>query len=296
MKTKNYIRFLTGSILAIVVLSSSCKKDRVQQDDYQSMDSFYNQYKEEEQEFIIDSTGSCPLIAKKGTKICISADMLMFINGTGITYPFTLKVVELYSIKDMLLWRIPAIAGGSILETSAEIRVRAFKNNTELVLKPGKKYYMEMDTMATLNNNMQAYYGFDNGGINDWAVETLSSVSVNAYFYSLNVARMGWISSARLHPSAAQNTTVTLSATGTNTQNIEVFLSFVNFKGLMRVTNLISGPVPIGEQVTLVAMAKNQNNDYVLDKQTFTVTVAQQITLNMQVISEADLLTALNGL
>ena len=296
MKTKIYTRFISAAGLLIILFFSSCKKDRIQQDDYQSMDSFYDQYKEEEQEFIIDSTGSCPIIAKKGTKICVTADMFMFTNGTGITYPFTLKVVELYSIKDMLLWRMPAVSGGSILETSAEIRVRAFKNNTELVLKSGRTYYMEMDTMTTLNSNMQPYYGSDNVGTADWAIEPLSTLSVNSYYYILNVGRMGWISSARLHSSASQNTTITFSATGTNTQNIQIFLSFVNFKGLLKVTNLASGSVPIGEQVTLVAMAKNQNNDYFLHKETFSIAANQLITLNLQTISEADLLAALDGL
>ncbi len=274
---------------------SACKKDRVLSDDYQSMDSFYNQYKEAEQEYIIDSTGTCPLICKKETKICVTADMFQFTGGGGITYPFTLKVVELYSIKDMLLWRAPAVAAGNILETSAGIRARTFKNSSELGLISGKTYNMEMDTMSTLLTNMQMYFGSDVNGIIDWT-SSGSSAPPNAYFYTLNPASMGWVSSARAHTSTAQGTTITITATGTNTQNIEVYLVFTGFKGLMKVNNLVSGSVPIGEQVTLFAMAKNQNNDYVLDQQAFTVAANQQITLNMQVVSEASLLSALAGL
>src|SRR2546423_1237548 len=126
MKTKKYL--LSTIFISIVIAAwfSACKKDRMVQDDYQSMDSFYDQNKEEEQEYTIDSSGTCPLICKKQTKICMSADMFQFTNGSGITYPFTLKVVELYSIKDMLLWRAPSTTGGNILETSAENRVRTF--------------------------------------------------------------------------------------------------------------------------------------------------------------------------
>ncbi|MEP7171554.1 MAG: hypothetical protein ABI855_19440 [Bacteroidota bacterium] len=295
MKTKKYILPTIYSFIAIVISFSSCKKDRVVQDDYQSMDSFYDQNKEEEQEYVIDSSGSCPLICKKGTKLCASADILQFTNGSNITYPFTLKVVELYSIKDMLLWQMPAISSGNILETSAEIRVRAFKGSDELELKSGQAYYMEMDTMSNLQSNMQMYYGSSVSNTTDWA-NSNSSVAVNSYFYILNVGRMGWVSSAQLHTSTAQNTTVTITAAGTHPEFIQIYITFANFKGLIKVTNLVSSPIPIGEQVKLFAMAKNQNNDYLLDQQTFTVAANQQITLNLQTISEANLLAAMDGL
>lgn len=294
-KTRNYSPLVLIAITSMLIGFMSCKKDRIVQDDYQDMDSFYNQHKEAEQEYVIDSGGVCPLIAKKETKLCVSDDMFQLPNGTGITYPFTLKVVELYSIKDMLLWRAPSVASGSLLETSAEIRVRSFQNNVEAALKPAKTYGMEMDTMPVLNSSMQPYKGQASGNVINWSIDGLTTVSVNPYFYSLSVGTTGWMSAARLHPST-QTTTIAFSATGTNTQNIEIYLKFNSFKGLMKVTNLVSGSIPVGESVTLVAMAKNQNNDYVLHQQTFTVTAGQQITLNLQVISEASLLAALDAL
>lgn len=294
----NIKKIIFPAIVACLIIIGmySCKKDRIAIDDYQNMDSFYNDNKEPEQEFIIDTLGSCPLIARKGTKICISADMLMFPNGNRVNYPFTLKVVELYSIKDMILWNLPAVSGSNILETSAEIRVRAFKDNTELVLKSGKSYYMEMDTISTLVSNMLPYYGFNSGSATNWVIDNLSSLSFNSWFYTINVGQMGWISAARLHSSSVQNTTVSLSVNGSNTQNIQSYISFNNFKGLIKIDNLVSGNIPVGEQVTLVSFAKKQTNEYVLHKQDYTITTNQQIPLNMQVISEQDLLAALSTL
>ncbi len=306
MKRKSLIKIASLGFLCLIISFAACKKDRIVQDDYQNMDSFYNQHQEEEQVFVIDTPGTCPLIAKKGTKFCMTADMFMYPAGGGINYPFFLKVVELYSIKDMLLWRLPSIAGGTILETSAEIRARTFKVNDELVLNPGRGYYMEMDTMPILNNNMLGYYGYSSGIPTDWTnsissitsgfVDSVTAVSVNQYYYSLTVAHMGWISAASPHTSSGQNTAITLTSLGTNTQNIEIFLSFTGFKGLMKISNLVSGSIPVGEQVTIVAFAKNQNNEFLLQQSTFTIVPNQQIALNMQVISEAGLLTALEGL
>ena len=83
---------------------------------------------------------------------------------------------------------------------------------------------------------------------------------------------------------------------GSNTQNIEIYLIFNGFKGLMKVNNLVSDLVPVGSQVTLIAFAKNQNNDFLLHQQAFVVSANQQITLNFQTISESDLLNRLESL
>jgi len=285
-----------------VLFFNACKKDRVPQDDYQDMDSFYDDNKEQEQEYQIDSSGCqcsfgggpCMLTCSLGTRLCVAAGMFADANGNDISYPFKIKVVELYTIKHMLLWRLPSVSGGNILETSAEIRVRAFKNNDELHLKPGMAYYMEMANMPVINHDMHVYYAPNT----DWqlATDPISVVSDTLSYYRLLVGQMGFVSAARLHSSSSPNTTITLTVPGTNTQNIQSYLSFSNFKGLMRITNLVSGPVPEGEQVKMVAFGKKQTNDYVLHEQSFAVSSNQTIPLSMQVVTLSALLAALAGL
>lgn len=294
MKIRKTSLVVIGIVSLSVIVFNSCKKDRVPQNDYQNMDSFYDDNKEAEQEYVIDTPGVCPLTCLKGTRICVSNDMFMFADSSSITYPFILKVVELYSIKDMLLWRMPSIAGGNILETSAEIRVRTFKNGNELLLKPGKAYYMETANISVINNNMQVYFG----STGDWvhSTDTLSVVTDTLSYYRLFVGQMGFVSAARLHSSSSPNTTITLTVPGTNTQNIQAYLSFRGFKGLMRITNLASGSVPVGESVTLVAFGKKQTNDYVLHEQNFSITSNQQVPLSMQVVTSSALLSALAAL
>ena len=286
-------RIILAAACIAVLFFNACKKDRVPQDDFQNMDSFYDDNKEAEQEYVIDTPGTCPLTCLHGTRICVAADMFQLSDGTPISYPFILKVVELYTIKDMLLWRLPSVSGGNVLETSAAIRVRTFKDGNELVLKPGRTYLMETANMSSVNNNMVAYYS--NGG--DWALATnsLTSVTDSASFYRLMVEQMGFVSAARVH-SSSSTTTVTLTVPGTNTQNIQSYMSFTGFKGLVRVQNLVSGPVPLGESVKFVAFAKKQTNDYVLHEQTFSISSSQQVSLNMQVTTMANLLGVLAGL
>lgn len=312
MKTQSIFRKLFFSSLAIIIIAAACSKKRLEKkeetpkDTYSSMQSFYDKNKQEEQEYVIDTPGNCPLIAKMGTKICVSNDMFMFPDSTDVTYPFILKIVEIYPVKDIILWELPTVAGGKILESAAQIRVRTFKNNIELVLKPGRKYPMELDTMPNLVNGMKVYYGFDAGNIVDWTddvtsissitVDTMSAVFKDTFSYKMFVAKMGWVDCAKLSNISSTTTTITFSASGNGTENIDIFLVFKNFNSVMQVYNLASGQVPVGENVTVIAMALNQNNQYVLHKEDITVTANHQITLNMQVISEADLLNTLDGL
>jgi hypothetical protein len=273
------------------------------------MDDFYNDNQEEEQELQVDSgsNGSCFVTAKKGTRICMARDALRDAGGNDIpNYPFQLKVIELYSIKDMILRKQPSTAGGSILQTSAEIKVRPFKNGNEAYLKDGRYYVMETDTFASTDSGMVSYYGFDNGGVGDWTnvlsniypgfVDSLSSVVATPAYYVLTPAATGYVSAAKQHTSSSQTTPITISVQGSNTQNIEIYVSFNSFKGVMKVTNLASAPVPVGESVTLIAFGKKQNNDYCLHMQTFTVVHNQQVSLNMQVVGQSGILAALETL
>ena len=287
----------------------SCKKDRVPQDDYQNMDSFYSDNQEEEQELQVDSGsgGNCFVMAIKGTRICITRDMLKDIGGNDIpSYPFQLKVIELYTIKDMILRKQPSVAGTTVLNTTAEIKVRPFKDGNEAFLKSGRAYLMETASFTSTDSSMISYYGFDQNGTGNWTtlisdfipgfLDTMSSVTATPAYYILTPATTGYVSAAKAYQPPVQSTPISFSVTGTNTQNIQIFLSFNNVKSVIKVENLTSIPVPIGETVTLVAFAKKQTNDFVLHKETFTVTAGQTITLNMQVISESSLLTSLESL
>jgi len=140
MKSNKLFIYLTAIILVAV---TACRKDRVPQDDYQNMDSFYSDHEEEEQEYTIDTNGTCPLVCKKGTKICVNAEMFELNGGGQVTYPFQLKVIELYSIKDMILRRIPSVASGNPLETSAEIRVEHLKTEMKSFLSPVKNIFLK---------------------------------------------------------------------------------------------------------------------------------------------------------
>ena len=315
MKNHKNIVGKTGFLLLsglFCIAFISCKKDRVPAKtvtgDYASPSSFYTQYQQPEQVFQIDSLSSGPLFGKEGTQLFPDKNIFMYPNGSNFTYPYTIKLIEIYTGKDMILSNMPSVATSNILETGGEIRARAFKGTQELVLRPGKKFHMQLDSNKTLLTGMSVYYGFVSNSINDWtknlssldptiSPDTLSSVVNTPYLYSMNIGRMGWVNCARLYTSSKPTSVLTFTATGTNTQNIDVFIVFTSIHSVMKAYNMKSYPIPDGTPITVVAISRdlNQNSSLVYDKQTITVNGNQQVALNLVTTTDANLLSILSA-
>jgi hypothetical protein len=143
---------------------------------------------------------------------------------------------------------------------------------------------------------MEAHSGVESGNSVNWNKDASTLVSATTDFYTMTVARLEWMMCGRPYAGGGNMTSISVSVQGTNTQNIDIFLVFKNFKSVVQIHNLTSGAVPQGEPVTFIAMALNQNNQYVLHKEDFTISANKQITLDMKPISETDLVNMINGL
>jgi hypothetical protein len=288
------------SVLWISLILFACSKERLEKDDFTSMDEFYNEHRQEEQEYLIDSGGKCPLIARFQTKICLGKAALTLPGGAAFNYPWKLKVVELYSIKDMMLWPMQGMSGDSLLKISAMIRIRAYKDDKELSLKPGGSYLVETDTLVPVYQDMAVHTGSQEPTMVNWtknpvAGDTITTINTSPETYQMKIGTLGW-SMAAANTGSAPYTSIAFTVAGNNTQNIEVFLVMRNFKGLMKVRNLKSLPVPVGEQITLFAMAKKSTGEYVLHKENMNVTAGMEIALKLNVVSEEMLLNEMNDL
>jgi len=155
---KNFTSIITAIAFAGIISFVSCSKDRIEPNEdlnsYESMDEYLDSKKQAEQEYEITEEGSEPLQGQQGTKIWIGKDLLMFPDSSDVEWPFTIRLVELYTPKDMIYYQMPSVAGQNMLETEGEIRVRAFKVDQngveqELLLKPGRVFAIEMPAIAS---------------------------------------------------------------------------------------------------------------------------------------------------
>lgn len=284
-----------------------CKKDRIEQqtlNTYDSPDSYLDSKKPQEQEFQIDSTGSGPLTGNQGTHIWGGKQCLMFPNGDSVTYPFTIKLVELYKPKDMIYYRMPTVASGNILRTDGEIRLRAFKGATELVLKPNPCFaQIEMPNKAP-RTGMRVFYGFETAGHPDWTdkpadLGTPSSLSpvftTTVYGYQAPIARLGWINCDSLANSTSSSS-LAFESTVDDLTNVRFFIYIPKTKTVMQVYDLAnSGNIPNGADIKIIGIALKGSDLYHFYK-TMTVNSSDKIDVEMKAISDADLTALLDGL
>ena len=176
MKSLNLI---ACSLVALVI--ASCSKERIelkpQLNAYSSPNAYLDSKKQAEQEFIITDTSQGPIVGNQGTTIWGSKNCLRMPNGDTISYPFTLKLVELYTPADMIYYQMPTVSASRILATDGEIRIRTYKNGTELNLLPGCAGFMvSMPNTAPQANYRRKFYGFNSGSIVDFT-DDLSSLN-----------------------------------------------------------------------------------------------------------------------
>ncbi len=299
MKTKNFLMNLFFiSIIACALLISSCSKKRIepkeeQLNSYESMNSYYDSKKQQEQEFVIDTSGSGPITGNQGTKLWISKEKLMFPNGDSVQWPYTVKLIELYTPKDMIYYQMPNVSNGALLTTNGEVRVRAFKNGQELLLRPGCTWTVEMPNSNPLAN-MKIYYGVESTYVN-WTNIPADNFNTSAYGYTGNIAKLGWVNCGKLASVSTSTTNYTFTSSTDDLQNVSKFIYFHNVKSLMQVYGSTSGALPLNENIKIILIGINGSQLYNYYNET-QVSSSNQITITMSTISDAGLTAILDTL
>lgn len=309
MKTQHY-SILFSALVAMLIMGASCSKDRITNDtdtEFASLDDFYDMNEPEEQEFLIDSIGGDTITGMYGTKIWgIPKEIFMKKSDhTDITYPYTLKLTEVYGVKDMIFARLPGEAQGSMLYSAGELRFRAFKDSDELELKEhcGLPFMAPSTSTDAL---MELFYGFTTGTTTDWNVDVLQAgylfanddvteIATNSYGYQAKTAKMGWTNIARKFTSSSQSS-FTFTAEGTNTNFIDIYIVFNNLNSYVKVVNQEVSGLPDGEPVTVFAIAKDAAQQMYYFKENFTTNLQMQVELDMTPATESEILTIMDTL
>ncbi|OQB00078.1 MAG: hypothetical protein BWY22_00002 [Bacteroidetes bacterium ADurb.Bin217] len=292
MKTLQKIQTIVAAII-VVISFQNCSKDRIETEttSYESMNEYFDSKKQEEQEYIIDTLGECPLTGKLGTRICINKSDLQFTNGDSIYYPYTLKLVELYSIKDMIYYQATNNTSDGYYTSKGEVRIRTFKNDTELQLRQNKAIEVEIkDSLA--NQDMSVYYQQATDPFT-WSKST-DIYSATEYGY-LGLVSLGW-NAAGKQASYTNQAIVSFTSETDNLETVEMYMYVSSAQSIVRINNHKQIETPIGEQVTFICMAidkQNQLYSYTTNK---TITGDTTIVVTLTKISDNDLTQILDNL
>lgn len=313
MGTKISIKKIVFAAIAGLFVFSSCSKERTEeeapksiQNTYTTTDDFYNQNQPPEQEFIIDSLGSDSLTGLQGTKIWGLPKIIFkykLYPQDSLYYPYKIKLVEAYSIKDMILVRLPSLAQSKVLHSGGELKVLASKDNKELILKQGYGYHMLARSSSPVSG-MGVFYGFTNGTTNDWNAnvlqtdytypnDTVTSIFNQSNGYNMQIAKMGWVTPSKFFQFTNQ-ANITFTAEGTNTNLIDVYIIFKNLHAYVKVSNMAANGLPAGEPITVLAIGKDSSTMYYY-KQDFTSSTSQ-VQITMQATTSSQLLSLMDNL
>jgi hypothetical protein len=296
----------TFLVLCSVVMFSSCSRDRIERDlnAYESPNSYLDSKKQDEQVFVIDSAGDGPIIGNQGTAIWGSIDCLQLPGGASVNYPFIVKLVELYTPKDMIYYRMPTVAAGMPLETAGEIRLRAEKDGQELVLSQPCAFKVSMPNAAPLTNYMNVYYGNENGDVVDWTTDLgIWGINQNqnpvfdldTIGYTAFIEKLGWINADR-SVSTSVTYSITFDSDEDDLSNVIFFAYLPDTKTVLQSSGGIISGISAGAIAKVVAIAVNSSGDLFHFYQELTVNGNVTSTVVMQGISDAQLTSILDSL
>ncbi len=308
--TKRITPFFVGAstmlILATTLMFSSCSRDRIERDlnTYESPNAYLDSKKQDEQVFVIDTAGEGPIIGNQGTAIWGSIDCLQLPGGGEVTYPFLVKLVELYTPKDMIYYRMPTVSAGMPLETAGEIRLRAEKDGQELSLSQPCAFKVSMPNAAPQLNYMNVYYGNENGDVVDWTMDlgvwgitqTQNPVfDVDTIGYTAFIEKLGWINADR-SVSTSGTYNITFDSEEDDLTNVLFFAYLPDTKTLLQSNEGVISGVPAGASAKIVAIAVNANGSLFHFNQELTVNGNSTVMVIMTEISDPDLTNLLDSL
>ena len=285
-----------GSLISLSLFNYGCKKDRIERADlneYADVNTYLDSKKQEEQEFIITGPSDDTIVGNQGSRIYGSKNCLQDSKGDTIDYPYTIKLVELYTPADMIYYQMPTVAGGDILETDGEIRLRAFKDSEELTVKPGCPYAIEMPNSSP-KSYMSVFLGKDNGSFVDWT-ESKVAFTTTPYGYLAPINTLGWINCGNTIGDGTGHT-INFTSSVDDLTNVGIFIYFPASKTVMQAYSQTSGLIPNGSAIEIVMIAIDGSGQLFTYTNSLTVNSNKTFDMSLSQITETALTTYLNNL
>jgi hypothetical protein len=302
---KKSVLFLM-SILGLVVVWSACSRDRIEEDlnEFESPNTYLDSKKQDEQVFVIDSAGTGPIIGNQGTAIWGGIDCLRLPNGDTIDYPFVVKLVELYSAKDMIYYQMPTVGQGSALESAGEIRLRAEKDGQLLSLAELCAFKVSMPNLTPQQNYMSVFYGNESVSPVDWrtdlsywGITALQSgvFDVDTIGYTAYIEKLGWINADR-SISSSTTRTFTFDSDVDDLTNVAIFVYLPGSHTVLQAEDAVVTGIPNGVDAKVIAIAVNGSGTLFHFYDEIIANSNQTIMVEMSSITDANLTNILDSL
>lgn len=224
----------------------------------------------------INSGNDLPFITKNGTRINFREDAFRRLkNGSAVTFPIDLEIIELFTLRDIILHNKPTVSNGKLLTTDGQIYIKASKNGEELSLAGQWNFNIKMEGISErFDSEMLIFLGEDTQEGFNWLADTTSCNTWNGQlfceninesniekesYYSIWPSSLGWINIDKF---AEYTNTTTIKITSEESlENVSVFLHFPEINSVMNYYDSQKLLLPVGYKAKVIAFAFNESKE-----------------------------------
>jgi hypothetical protein len=310
--------FLLALVAAACLTFTSCKKTEEENPAPQTtIKDFFEKNDAKSQTFTINTdNGQSSITGEQGTKVTFPENAFTTADGTPVTGSVSIELKEIYDKSDMVLSDRPTMSDGRLLISGGEIFISATANGQELQLDSNTNILIQLAQTTDLDSTMGLFTGsLDSTGFNwtpvdidssrvavrdtNWVRDTIPCFYYDPSHYIYAISTLGWINCDQFYTST-NNTNIHITCIGEPTaNNTRVFIIFkdINAVGSIWVYNSTfdSGLLPVGEDVTLVALGLKDGKEY-FAKKDIKISSDLNVSLDLTQASSEEITTTLESL
>lgn len=230
----------------------------------------------------LNNISDLPLTGPKGTRIFFYPYALKNSLGEPVDFPFEYELLEIYTMKDMLLHRKFPVSDGQILKSGGEIYFKLYKDGKEVKIKdPGFPIQINMPSSENTDTGMIRFMA--KGELNDtlnWqpmgdliAVsqkqtnQCIEFINQTCYTYPLQIFKdsylalgtsFDWINCDRFLLEPKENLVKIKFTSEFKPDEILLFLCFPEINSVIGVNNFESLAMPTDMKVKAVGLAADK--------------------------------------
>lgn len=279
--------------LAVILSVPSCNKDRVEveKNAYESMNDYFDSKKQEEQDFVIDTLGSCPVTGNQGTRVCPVKASIQTPSNDSVYFPYNMHLIELYTPKDVIYYQLSNFGGNNVISDYGIIRLRATKNGEDLSMRAAGLWSVEMPN-ASPTAGKSIYYS-TNGS--NWTTSG-QSFAVSAYGYDGNVSQLSWTFCAEDPALTGGTGSFTFTSDTDELTNVVKYVYLPNLNALVKASGDATIALPEGQDAKVILMAINSKGELYHYYTETTVGSTNAFKVELSEISDSALTALLDGL
>ena len=315
--------FLKIAILGIFVISMySCSKDRLIPVEVDAVTEEVNPFKDKVfentrnlpllsklaskgEKIRVNNINELPIITKKGTKIWLYEWNVRNQQNGAVTYPFDIEIIELYTLKDMLLHQKPTVSFNKMLVTGGAIYLNVSKNGANLNVSTQNPPNISVPAKNPDARMLLFYGAMDNQDNFTWAEAPRDSgnrpqeyplIIAGKGTYELFPRRFGWINCDKFYDYTGEKTNVSFVSPKVGIENMVIFMVFPNINSVIQVYNGKSLEVPIGEDIKIVVVAQTKDGGIFSFYKDIKVEKQQTVEIDLKETTEKEFLATLEKL